>query len=312
MLDTPGLFDTSHLHNEHVVKEISRAISMTSPGPHIFFYVVRVGRFTQEDNESANLFFKHFGDAASRFTILLFTFADALDDTIEEYLKTATPELKNLLTKCKHRYCTVDNKSTSASKRNDHVSNIIQMVDLVISKNEGEYYSNEMFNAHADLMRKQESEFNCKAIENERKRLKKVKDKRTEELQRQLEIGKRRQQELQQAVDVDAERLRGLREEEESQRRITEGNRIRVEKLREEVKEQQQTNEDRLRAAQEENRRRAEAEKTRLMEQLEAESPGGVARRAVRDLGKVRLHVAVNMYFRKTMHKICRFLLHFV
>ena len=275
VLDTPGLFDTSS-SNKHVVTEISKSITMTSPGPHLFLFVVSIGqRFSSEDNESANLFFKNFGDAVSKHTIVLFTGADYLEDqTIEEYLKSAPPTLKTLLSKSNNRYFAINNKANS----NGQVTKLLRMFDRVIAENNGAHYSNDMYKAHVALMERQKAEIKRKQEEAERKRRKEIEDRRQAEVQRQLEAERRRQQELQRAAAAEADRLRRIREEEERQRRIAEENRRRAEELRRQEEEQRRRNEERLRVAQEEQRRRAEEERQRLaiqqqreQERLEAE-----------------------------------------
>ena len=268
VLDTPGFFDTSS-SNEHVVKEISRSITMTSPGPHLFLFVVSIiQRFTPEVNASAKLFFKHFGDAVSKYTIILFTGADFLEDqTIAEYLLSAPQTLKDLLTKCSNRYFAINNKA----KSNDQVNDLLHMVDGVIAENNGGHYSNEMYEEHVNLMKRQEEEIKRKQEEAERKRLKDIEDRRAAEVERQLEAERRRQQELQRAAAAEAERLRRIREEEERQRRIAEENRRYAEQLRRQEEEQRRRNEEQLRAAQEEQRQRAEAERQRLAEQQRQE-----------------------------------------
>ena len=269
VLDTPGLFDTSS-SNEHVVKEISRSITMTSPGPHLFLFVISIiQRFTPEVNASAALFFKHFGDAVSKYTIILFTGADFLEDqTIDEYLQSAPQTLKDLLTKCSNRYFAINNKTNSK----DQVTDLLHMVDRVIAENDGGHYSNEMYEENVNLMKRQEEKIKREQEEAENKRLKEIEDRRAAEVQRQLEAERaERQQELQRAAAAEAERLRRIREEGERQRRIAEENRRYAEQLRRQEEEQRRRNEEQLRAAQEEQRQRAEAERQRLAEQQRQE-----------------------------------------
>ena len=280
VLDTPGLFDTSS-GNKHVMTEISKSITMTSPGPHLFLYVVSIGqRFSPEDNESATLFFRHFGDAVSKHTIVLFTGADyLLDQTIEEYLKSAPATLKNLLSKFNNRYFAINNKSKSS----DQVTELLRMFDRVIAENNGAHYSNDMYKAHVALMERQKAEIKRKHEEAERNRLREIEVRRTTEMQRQLEAERLRQQKLQRAAAAEAERLRRIREEEERQRRIAEENRRRAEELRRQEEEERRRNKERLRAAQEEQRRRAEVERHRLAEQQRQEQERQEAERRARE-----------------------------
>ena len=257
VVDTPALFD-----NIQANTTIYKSITKTYPGPHIFLNVVSIGqRFgAKEKNESATLLFKTFGDAVSKHTIVLFTGADHLkDQTIEEYIKSAPPTLKNLLSKCNNRYFAINNKA----KSNDQVKKLLRMFDRVIAENNGAYYTNDMYKAHVALMEQQKSKVKRKQEENEIKRRKEIENRRRAEVQRQLETKKRRQQELQRAAAAEAERLRRIKEEEERQQRIAEENQRRADDLRRQ-EEEQRINEERLREAQEEQRRQGEEEQVRL------------------------------------------------
>ena len=167
VLDTPGWHDTSCSY-ENLLKEISKSIEMASPGPHLFLFVVSIRqRFTDEDNTSANLFFKHFGDEVSKQTIVLFIGTDSLEDdqSIENYLERAPASLKNLVAKCYHRYFTISNKSRS----NDKILDLLYMIDQIIDENGGEHYTSEMYQAHVDRIKRQEAEIKRKKEEERRR-----------------------------------------------------------------------------------------------------------------------------------------------
>ncbi|MCI4395183.1 hypothetical protein PGIGA_G00177290 [Pangasianodon gigas] len=89
VIDTPGLFDTK-LSQEDVIKEIVKCMTYSSPGPHAFLIVIRIGRFTPEEKETMKQLKEVFGANAERFTMILFTCKDELEkkkQTIEQYLK---------------------------------------------------------------------------------------------------------------------------------------------------------------------------------------------------------------------------------
>ncbi len=54
VVDTPGLFDNK-VSSDHVVEEIMRCISLSSPGPHVFVIVLSLGRFTKEEMDTVDL-----------------------------------------------------------------------------------------------------------------------------------------------------------------------------------------------------------------------------------------------------------------
>ena len=149
----------------------------------------------------------------------------------------------NLLDKCNNRYFAINNKEPSYHQ----VTELIQMIDRIISDNNGDHYSNEMYEAHVDLMRREEAELKRKLDEEEISRLQEIQDKQEADLQRQVEVEKKHQEELQREAAAQAERLRRLQEEEERQRKIVEENKKQLEELRRQEEEQRRINEERLR-----------------------------------------------------------------
>uniref|UniRef100_A0A3Q0QSL9 AIG1-type G domain-containing protein n=1 Tax=Amphilophus citrinellus TaxID=61819 RepID=A0A3Q0QSL9_AMPCI len=105
VIDTPGLCDT-RFEKEKTTKDISQCISYASPGPHIFLVVIRLGRFTAEEKQTVQWIQKVFGDAADRYSMVLFTGRDQLEETpIEEFLEES-PDLMELVARCNGHYHT--------------------------------------------------------------------------------------------------------------------------------------------------------------------------------------------------------------
>ncbi|KAM9399052.1 GTPase IMAP family member 5-like [Salvelinus alpinus] len=159
VIDTPGLFDTT-LSNEEVLRNITLCISLSAPGPHVFLVVIRLGRFTEEEQRTVEIIQKFFGDEASKYTMVLFTNGDILDDvTIEDFL-LENPNLESLLSQYKGGYHVFNNKDKNPSQ----VTELLEKINNMVKMNGGSHYTNEMF---------QEAE---RAIEEEKERDKKERE----------------------------------------------------------------------------------------------------------------------------------------
>uniref|UniRef100_A0A096MGW2 GTPase IMAP family member 4-like n=1 Tax=Poecilia formosa TaxID=48698 RepID=A0A096MGW2_POEFO len=108
VIDTPGLFDT-RFEGDKTIKDLSQCVCYAASGPHIFLVVVPIGRFTEEELQSVQMIQKVFGDAADRYSMVLFTRGDDLEGTIEDYLSDS-PELQDLVSRCNGQYHVFNNK----------------------------------------------------------------------------------------------------------------------------------------------------------------------------------------------------------
>ena len=173
IIDTPGFFDTS-TPREKLTQEISRCVSMSSPGPHAFLFVVSPNRFTEEEVNTVELFFKMFGQQVERYMIVVFTFADTLKSiSIDDFIGTS-PKLTNLIRQCSNRKYAIDNETKSM--REGQVTDIISLIDDMVGKNGGSYYTNEMYKENEKLLAQQEEEFRLEQERLEREKVKAIED----------------------------------------------------------------------------------------------------------------------------------------
>ncbi|XP_023200803.1 GTPase IMAP family member 4-like [Xiphophorus maculatus] len=175
VIDTPGLFDT-RFGEDKTRKDLGQCIWYASPGPHIFLVVVAIGRFTEEEKQSVEKIQEIFGEAAERYSMVLFTRGDDLDDTtIEDYL-SKSPELQYLVSRCNNQYQVFNNR---LKDKKPQVTELLKKIRTIVDRNGGSHYTNEMF---------QEAE---RKIEEDKQRILKEKEekirKEKEELERKIQ-----------------------------------------------------------------------------------------------------------------------------
>ncbi|RXM91110.1 GTPase IMAP family member 4 [Acipenser ruthenus] len=143
VIDTPGLFDTE-LSNNEVTKEIVKCIEMSAPGPHAFFLVIRLGRFTEEEKETIKIIQEVFGEEARKYMMVFFTHGDDLDEdqTIEDFVNNAGKDLKQLVESCGNRYHVIDGRNM---KDQDQIEQLLKKVDAMVMESGGDFFSNELF-----------------------------------------------------------------------------------------------------------------------------------------------------------------------
>lgn len=166
VVDTPGVFDTTST-NDVVQKEILKCIGITSPGPHCFLLIMGLGRFTKEEEDSINHFVTYFGKDVFRYFIVLFTRKDDLDHhglTLEDHIRTAPPNLQEIVDKCGRRCIAFNNRARSPA-RHDQVKDLLDMIDDIMRQNGGNCYTNDMYTEAEKVMKQRQHE-----IEREREK----------------------------------------------------------------------------------------------------------------------------------------------
>ncbi|XP_030286096.1 uncharacterized protein LOC115589393 [Sparus aurata] len=162
LVDTPGLFDTDG-SEEEMKPEIVRCITECAPGPHAFLIVLKVEKFTEQEQEVINKIQKYFSEEAFKYATVLFTHGDDLleGETIEDFVYQKR-KVRNLVNKCGGRCHVVDNKYWKEKPKHEYRSNqfqveeLLKTMDKMVMENNGGYYTNEMLQAVEQMIKHEE------------------------------------------------------------------------------------------------------------------------------------------------------------
>ncbi|XP_048052578.1 GTPase IMAP family member 8-like [Megalobrama amblycephala] len=235
VVDTPGLFDTE-MKPEELMIEIARSVYLSSPGSHAFLIVFPVNnRFTDIEQHILQMIEMMFGQEVLKYSIILFTHGDLLEEkSVEESIECSSG-LRCLVQQCGGRFHVFNNKDQN---NREQVNDLLQKIDTMIEQNGGGHYSNQMYEDAQRFRREEE----------ERRQREEEERKLQEEKQRQEEI-ERVREETERRVRAKFEMAQSFRQEEEKQRQRAEEQR----KQREEIE----------RVRKETEERRVEKEETR-------------------------------------------------
>ncbi|XP_070685500.1 GTPase IMAP family member 4-like [Pempheris klunzingeri] len=159
IIDTPGIYDTKYKEDE-VVRKLKECISLSSPGPHVFLIVIKLGsRFTEEEQKTVELLQTVFGDKSADYSLVLFTYGDQLGQTRIEDFVARSEQLSHLVAKCNWRYHVFNNKVTG----NRQVPQLLAKIMSMVRGNGGTCYTNKMFQ-EAERAIQEQTLKNMKAI----------------------------------------------------------------------------------------------------------------------------------------------------
>ncbi|CAJ1958579.1 unnamed protein product [Sphenostylis stenocarpa] len=146
VINTPGLFDGSDSGR----KEMMKCIDLGSEGIHAFVVVFSVRtRFSEEEQTTLRILQTLLGPKIVEYMIVVFTGGDELEDneeTLDDYLGQECPQpLQDILVQCDNRKVLFDNKTKDEMKQQRQVEQLLSLVNVVISQNHGQPYTNEIF-----------------------------------------------------------------------------------------------------------------------------------------------------------------------
>ncbi|ELR44721.1 GTPase IMAP family member 7 [Bos mutus] len=209
VVDTPGLFDTKE-SLKTTCKEISRCVLASCPGPHAIVLVLRLGRYTPEEQQTVALVKSLFGKAAMKYMIILFTCRDEPgDQSLSDFLKDADVNLRSLLQECGNRcYAISNNIYTEKAEKEAQVQELLELIDKMVQNNQGAYFSDPIYKDIDQKLRQQVEHLKivyAEELQNQIKLVEKEYAHKPEEKEKQIKL-------LMQKYE---ERMKNIREEAE-------------------------------------------------------------------------------------------------
>uniref|UniRef100_A0A8C6WH45 AIG1-type G domain-containing protein n=1 Tax=Neogobius melanostomus TaxID=47308 RepID=A0A8C6WH45_9GOBI len=155
LIDTPGIFNADRTEDE-VAGEVYSCFTQSAPGPHAFLFVLLVEKFTEQEQAIADQIRLHFGEDVFRYTTVVFTHGDQLQEGMEimEFVDQSTG-LKDLIQECGGRCHVIDNKYWKSGQdpyrsNSVQVGKIINSIQITVEENNGGFFTNEMLK-HVEL-----------------------------------------------------------------------------------------------------------------------------------------------------------------
>ena len=147
VLDTPGFLLDSDITNPKVKRELAKTIGMSSPGPHIFVFVLPTPHMHRCDVEIFQKFVNVFGEDVLHYTILLFSKVDDLDYfslTKQAFVLSAPTEWKAIMKACHFRCVWFQNRASPIDK-DLMAKTFVETMEHVIDRNLGQYFCNDIY-----------------------------------------------------------------------------------------------------------------------------------------------------------------------
>ncbi|XP_029975137.1 GTPase IMAP family member 7-like isoform X1 [Salarias fasciatus] len=140
LVDTPGLFDTEKTE-EALRSEILRCITECAPGIHAFLIVLKVERFTEQEQAVISRICEYFSEDALKHAVVVFTFGNELPEgkKIEEFIRE-NQKLRDLV----NRKNTLQNAYRSNRFQREE---LLKTIDKLTVERNSQCYTNDMLQA---------------------------------------------------------------------------------------------------------------------------------------------------------------------
>ncbi|XP_055077305.1 GTPase IMAP family member 7-like [Periophthalmus magnuspinnatus] len=151
LIDTPGLFDSAR-PEEELMPEILSCLTESTPGPHAFIIVLKVEKFTTQEQAIITKICHNFSKEALQYATVVFTHGDQLTSgmNIETFIKQ-NKGLSELVQKCGNRCHVVDNSYWNDHQSDQYRSNqyqveeLLETIEEMVKSNNWGYYTNKAF-----------------------------------------------------------------------------------------------------------------------------------------------------------------------
>lgn len=149
VIDTPGLFNTND-PVDSFSPEIMHCLEHCAPGAHAFILVLKKENFTSQECDVVDLILQHFSPEALRFTTIVFTHGDDLNEGVRiDGWAQQNPYLRNLLQQCGNRCHVVDNVRWEGQAANQYIyrnnqNQVLDLLNTIDRANGGSYFPNEL------------------------------------------------------------------------------------------------------------------------------------------------------------------------
>nr|XP_023700862.1 GTPase IMAP family member 4-like [Paramormyrops kingsleyae] len=151
VIDTPGVKHTKKC-KEDIDCELGLCLFKYAPGPHAFVLVLQLDNQTKEEVEAVNKIKDLFGQNFLKYTVVLFTCGDGLDEnqTINEYIENKGQKfLKKLVHECGGRVHVIDkdwseeNVSRDKERSNSfQIEQLFASIETIVRNNGGRPFKN--------------------------------------------------------------------------------------------------------------------------------------------------------------------------
>ncbi|XP_053333259.1 uncharacterized protein LOC128506719 [Clarias gariepinus] len=187
IIDTPGVMDTWLISNQ-TAHHAHECISMSSPDPHVFLLVIKLGRFTVEESNAVKWIQENFGEEALKFTMILFTGGDLLEGKPVEKFISNSFDLQNLVDTCEGRYHVFNNYEQS---NRTQVTELFEKINAMLHQSMGYFYIKEV---HQKIMEREEKETQTVEEKNRAMMAKLIRDEelKRNQLKEEMKVAERR------------------------------------------------------------------------------------------------------------------------
>ncbi|XP_057201981.1 GTPase IMAP family member 9-like [Triplophysa rosa] len=135
VLDTPNLLNSE---NVDMRAELERGIQLCSRGLHALLLVFSSNTFTQQDADIVSLYKQTFGEHVMKYTFVVFTHGDELQNKSIEQLIRRNAELSKLIEECGGRFHLLNNKDQS---NREQVTELLDKIHRMVSANDNSCYT---------------------------------------------------------------------------------------------------------------------------------------------------------------------------